>query len=119
MPKATKKSTKQIVESVGFLDNANAVHALAYFPYFIGPIAMFFLGKTDKKKAMHHIMRAAIIAVVVVVLYMILNDFVSRIVTLAYLAGSAFFAWKAYNGEEVSIEILDSVEDKINQQIKK
>jgi len=43
MPKATKKTTKQIVDSVGVLENANTVHALAYFPFFIGPIAMFFL----------------------------------------------------------------------------
>jgi len=68
---------------------------------------------------MHHITRAAIIAVAVVVLYMILNEFASRLVTFAYLGASGFFAWKAYNGEDVSIEILDSVEDKINKQIKK
>ena len=46
MTKQAKKSTKKIVESVGVLENANMVHALAYFPYFVGPIAMYFLGKS-------------------------------------------------------------------------
>jgi len=41
---------------------------------------------------MHHITRAAIIAVAVVVLYMILNEFASRLVTFAYLGASGFFA---------------------------
>lgn len=63
MAKQAKKTTKQIVDSVGVLDNANMVHALSYIPFFIGPVLMYFLGKSDKKKAMHHIKYAFLIAV--------------------------------------------------------
>ena len=117
--KKTTKTTKQIVDSVGVLEDANLVHALSYFPFFIGPVAMYFLGKTDKKKAMHHIKYALLIAIAVCVLFFILNGFVSRLVSLAYLTGSAYLAWKAYNWEEVTIEILDTVEEKIAEKVKK
>jgi len=119
MAKATKKTSKQIVDSVGILWEANVVHALSYFPFFIWPVAMYFLGKTDKKKAMHHIKYALLMAVGVVILFMLLNGFVSRVVSLVYLAASAYFAYKAYMGEEVQVEIFDTVEDKIAQTMKK
>ncbi len=35
MAKQAKKTTKQIVDSVGVLDDANMVHALSYVPYFV------------------------------------------------------------------------------------
>lgn len=119
MPKQTKKTAKQIADSVGVLDNANMVHALSYFPFFIGPVAMYFLGNTNKKKAMHHITYAFLIACGVTILFILLNEFFSRLVTLAYLIGSGYLAWKAYSGEEISIEILDTVEGKIAEKVKK
>jgi len=119
MVKATKKTTKQVVNSMGVLENENMVHALAYFPFFIGPIAMYFLGKTNKKKAMHHIKYAALIAVAVFVLFILLNEFFSKLVSLVYLVGSAYLAWKAYSGEKVTIDILDTVEEKIAEKVKK
>ena len=68
MVKAVKKpSTKKVVSPTSILEKPNMVHAMAYFPYLIGPIAMYFLGQTDKKAAMHHIKYAVIIAVFVIV----------------------------------------------------
>jgi len=119
MPKTTKKTSKDVVNSMWVLNDANMVHALSYFPFFIGPVAMYFLWKTDKNKALHHIKYALLMAIAVVVLFMILNWFASRVVTLAYLAASGYFAFKAYNGEVVKVEIFDTVEDKISKTIKK
>ena len=116
------KSDKKVAKSSNgwdFLEKQNVVHALSYFPYFVGPIAMFFLAKTDKNKAMHHIKYSAIIALVVVVLFFILKGFIANAVNLAYIAGSVYLAWKAYNGEEVNIEILDNIEDKISETVTK
>jgi len=119
MTKQAKKSTKKIVESVGILENANMVHALAYLPYFIGPIAMYFLGKSNKKATMHHIKYAILMAIGVVVLYLLLNDFFSKIISLVYIVASAIFAYKAYMGENVKVEIFDTIEGKISEKIKK
>jgi len=123
MPKATNKTTKKTVKdiklAVWVLDNENLVHALSYFPFFIGPIAMYFLGNTNNVLKMHHIKYALLMAVAVLVLFMILNWFASRVVTLAYIVASGYFAFKAYNGEIVKVEIFDTVEDKISKTIKK
>jgi len=119
MAPSTKKTTKQIVESVGFLENKNMVHALAYVPYLIGAISMYFLGKTDKKAAMHHIKYSALMAIGVFILYALFNDFTSRIVSLIYIGASCFFAYKAYMGEDVNVEIFDTIEEKISEKIKK
>lgn len=45
MAKTAKKTTakKAAAKSTDFLENANIVHALSYFPYFIGAAAMYFL----------------------------------------------------------------------------
>jgi len=119
MPKTTKKTSKDVVNAVWILEHPNTVHALSYFPFFIWPIAMYFLGKTDKKKAMHHIKYALLIAVAVSILYMLLNGFVSRILSIVYVVWSGYLAYKAYIWEAVKIEILDSVEEKITQTVKK
>ena len=115
--KATKSPSKKAVakKEVTFLENANIVHALAYFPYLIGAISMYFLGKTNKKAAMHHIKYSAMLALVALVLIVLLRGFFAQIVSLAYLVLSGFFAWKAYNGEEVKVEILDTIEGKISE----
>jgi len=119
MPKTTKKTSKDVVNAMWVLDDANTVHALSYFPFFIGPVAMYFLWKSDKDKALHHIKYALLMAVAVLVLFMILNPFIARVVTLVYLWASGYFAFKAYNGEDVKVEIFDSVEDKISKSMKK
>lgn len=119
MPKTTKKTTKDVVWAMWVLEDANTVHALSYFPFFIGPVAMYFLWKTDKKKALRHIKYSLIMAGAVVVLFMILNDFMSRLVTLAYVWASAYFAYKAYMWEEVKIDILDTVEEEFHKRTKK
>jgi uncharacterized paraquat-inducible protein A len=68
---------------------------------------------------MHHIKYSALMAAVVFILTFVLNGFFMKLVALAYLAVSAYFAWKAYNGEEVHVEILDTIEDKITEKVKK
>ena len=41
------------------------------------------------------------------------------VVSIAYLVISALFAYKAYRGEKVEVEILDVIEDKISEKIQK
>jgi uncharacterized membrane protein len=122
MAKATKKPAAKKaapVASGDFLENANIVHALAYVPYLIGAVAMYFLGKSDKKAAMHHIKYSALIAFGVIILAFVLNGFFMKLVALGYLILSAYFAWKAYKGEDVHVEFLDTIEDKIAETVKK
>ena len=122
MAKTTKKAPKKSTAKTGsndFLENANMVHALSYFPYFIGAVSMYFLGKSDKKKSLHHIKYSAMLALVAFVLIVLLRGFFAQIASLAYLVISGFFAWKAYNGEEVKVELLDTIEDKISEKVKK
>lgn len=95
------------------------VHALAYLPYFIGAVSMYFLGGTDKKAALHHIKYSALIAAAVVILLLVLNSFFASVLTLVYLGASIFLAYKAYSGEAVNIEILDTIEEKISEKVKK
>ena len=67
------KKVSSPVSTPSILDQANMVHAMAYFPYFIGAVAMYFLGNTDKKQAMHHIKYSAMIAFVAMILIVILK----------------------------------------------
>lgn len=125
MPKTTKKAapkksaSSETSGNATFLENANIVHALAYFPYFIGAIAMFFLGKTDKKALLHHVKYSLILAFAAFVLFVILNGFFANVVNIAYICFSVYLAYKAYNGEEVNVEILDKVEEEFNKRMKK
>lgn len=80
---------------------------------------MYFFGESDKKAAMHHITYSAMLAVAVMVSFLILNGFFANVVNLAYIGLSAYFAYKAYNGEEVKVEILDTIEGKISEKVKK
>ena len=94
MSKSDKKVSASSAPSI--LDQANMVHAMAYFPYFIGAIAMYFLGNTDKKQAMHHIKYSAILAVIAMLLIIILKGVFGTLVSIAYLVVSGIFAYKAY-----------------------
>lgn len=116
MPKTTKKSAPK--SNNNFLAQANVTSALSYFPYLIGAIAMYFLAE-DKKNTLHHVKYSAMMAVAVIVLMFVLNGFFAGVLNLAYWGVSFFFAWKAFNGEEVKVEILDSVEEKISEKINK
>lgn len=115
----TDKKTATPGNTPSILDQANMVHALAYIPYFIGAVAMYFLGNTDKKQALHHIKYSAMIAFVAMILIVILKGFFGMVVNIAYLVISALFAYKAYKGEKVEVEILDVIEDKISEKIQK
>ena len=118
MSKSDKKGAS-LSTTASILDQANMVHALAYIPYFIGAVAMYFLGNTDKKQAMHHIKYSAMIAGVAMILILVLKGFFGMVVSVAYLVISALFAYKAYRGEKVEVEILDVIEDKISEKIQK
>ncbi len=118
MVKTDKKAPKKTGSNI--LEQANMVHALAYIPYGVWAIAMFFLALSDKNKAMHHIKYSGIIAVAAILGHVLLNgSFIGWLIFPAYIAGSAYLGWKAYNGEEVTIELLDSVEEKIEGAVKK
>jgi amino acid transporter len=101
------------------LDQPNMVHAMSYFPYFIGAVGMYLLWNTDKKQALHHIKYSAIIAAIAVLLMIIADDFWDYIFNVAYVIASGFFALKAYKWEKVEVEIFDVLEDKIAEKIKK
>lgn len=58
----SKEKKNQTVEKASPLETQNIVHALAYFPYFIGAIGMFFLAKTEKKALLHHVKYSAFLA---------------------------------------------------------
>lgn len=121
MAKTTKKTTKtpKVTNPASILEQENLMHALSYFPYFLGAAFVFFLGKTDKKKALHHIKYSLLISVAVVILMFILNSFFMSLLNLAYLGVSIFLALKAYKGEEIQVEILDTIEGKISEKVKK
>lgn len=123
MAKTVKKTTaKKGAASKAYstpLENPSIVHALAYFPYFIGAVAMYFFGDSDKKAALHHIKYSFILSVAVLILLLILNSFFMSIVSLVYIGASIYLAFKAYKGEEVKLEILDTIEDKISETVKK
>lgn len=123
MAKTTKKTSTKKSSSpevyANLLDNPSVVHAFAYFPYFIGAVAMYFFGNSDKKAALHHIKYSFLLSLSVVILLLILNSWVMSVVTLVYIGASIYLALKAYKGEEVKLEILDTIEDKISETVKK
>ena len=102
-----------------FLEKQSNVHAIAYIPYFIGAALAFFLGKTDKKMIMHHVKYSLILSVAAVLLLVILNGFFASLISLAYLGLSGYFGFKAYKGEAVTVEILDTIEEKISEKVGK
>jgi len=121
MAKATKKAApkkKAASSSSDIWERVNVQNALAYVPY-LGAIVMYVWKRPSKGDLLHHIKYSALILVGITVLCILLNGFFGQLATLAYLGLSGFFAWKAYNGEKVSIEILDTIEDKISEKVKK
>ncbi len=102
-----------------FLDNPSIVHALAYIPYFVWAALMFFFWKTEKKEVMHHIKYSLFLAVATIVLTILLDGFFDKVLVLGYLAVSGYFAYKAYNGEKIEVEVFDMIENKITEKISK
>lgn len=85
MAKTTKKVAKKVAATGEFLEKANNVHALAYVPYFVGAAVMYFLGKSDKKAAMHHIKYSAILAGIFLIIVLVANGYIQSIANVAYL----------------------------------
>ncbi len=129
--KKEKKQTKTVSETSSsstetissnswtFFAEQKNVNAISYVPYFIGPaIAYFFSETNDRKQMMHHINYSIILAVVAVILIVLLKWFFGSIVNFSYIAASIYFGMKAYKWEEVKVEILDSIEEKISEKVK-
>jgi len=122
MAKTSKKTTKEKVKSVAsgsILEEQNLMHAASYFPYLIGAIFVFFLWKSDKKKALHHVKYSAILAIGAIILVILLKGFFASVVNFAYIGISIFLAFKAYKWEKVTVEILDTIEEKISEKVGK
>ncbi len=126
--KKTEKKVQKWVEEIQedvvlwamwFFSEQKIIDAIAYIPYFIGPVIAYFLWKADKTRTLHHIKYAFILAVWAIVLTLVLNSFFSGIINLAYIIASAFFGFKALRGDDVQIQIFDSIEDKLIEQVKK
>ena len=95
-------------------------HSFCYFPYFIWPIAMFFLAETDKKKTMIHIKYSAIIAFVVIVLHVFVSGSILGFLLFPwYVWLSVWLGVKAYNWDKIQIDFIDSLEDSVQEKIKK
>lgn len=109
-----KASPKQDI-----LSQESTTHSLTYIPYFIGPVLMFFLASSDKKKLFVHIKYSSVIALWAIVLMIMFNTFFTWVLSVAYLCLSILLAYKAYNGEKIQIDFIDSLEDKVQEKIKK
>ena len=95
---------------------------MSYFPYFIGAICNVFFSENLIKKQQCIILHIQLcIAVCSNGSHsLFLNGFFANVVNLAYIGEYLhIFAYKAYNGEEVKVEILDTIEEKISEKVKK
>lgn len=101
------------------LSQESMTHSLSYIPYFIGPIVMFFLADTNKKKLLVHVKYSAIIAWAVIILTIMLNVFFAYLLHVVYIWLSLYLWYTAYNGENIQIDFIDTLEDKVYENIKK
>lgn len=88
MSKSEKKAPVESQKNI--LDQANLVHALSYIPFFLGPIAMYFLANTDKKQALHHIKYSLMLAIGATLLLIVLDDFFGYVFNMAYVGTSLY-----------------------------
>ncbi len=104
---------------VSFLNKQNIVHALAYFPFFVGAISMYFLAQTNKEALLHHVKYSLLLSVGILILIFLFNQFFANISILLYIGLSIYFAFKAFKWQEIEVELLDVIEDKIEGVFKK
>lgn len=93
----------------------NLKNALCYIPLF--SIVIFFAEdkKTDELKK--HIKYAVFLLIAYVLLYMFLWWAFGAILALLYLWLSWFLWYKAYNWENIDLEIVDDIEKKIKDKM--
>lgn len=102
------------------LSREEFTHTFSYFPYFIWPVVMFFLADSDRKKLMVHIKYSAIIAFVVVVWHIVLSwSILGFLLFPWYVWLSIWLGLKAYNWDKIQIDFIDSLEDSVQEKIKK
>lgn len=92
---------------------------MSYIPYGVGALAMYFSHGNTEKKQHFIILNTLMIAVAAIVCLVIFWMTFWYILNLAYIVLSVYFGWRAYNGQEVEVEFLDVIEDKITETIKK
>ena len=114
MATTPKKSKKDLLSREEF------THACAYVPYFFWPVLMFFLADTDKKKILVHIKYSAVMAFVVVVWHIVLSWSILGFLLFPWYVGlSIWLGLKAYNWEKIQIDFIDSLEDSVQEKLKK
>ncbi|MDA9128985.1 hypothetical protein N9J72_00725 [Candidatus Gracilibacteria bacterium] len=120
MEKHDKKvEPKHLHTGPSFLEKQENINAIAYIPYLVGPALAFFLGKTDKRMLKHHIKYSLVFFLIALILTVILADFFKGITTICYIVVSGYFAYKAYSGELIKIDVFDTVEEKIHDKMGK
>ena len=112
------KSKGKVADTLSFFEKENVVNALTYFP-FAWALVVYLWKRPSKGGLLKNIKYSGLLAVGTIVLCILLNTLFTSILNIAYLGVSIFFAWKAYNGEKIKVEILDTIEGKISEKVKK
>lgn len=107
-------------ENKEFSQSENFKNALCYIP--LVAFVLFFTEKTKTVAMKKHIKYGAILSLTYIVLYFImglvfLGGF-RGIVFLVYIALSGFLIYKAYKGQEIKIEYIDTLEKKVQENMK-
>ncbi|MDD3646251.1 MAG: hypothetical protein PHH06_02465 [Candidatus Gracilibacteria bacterium] len=93
----------------------NLKYALCYIPFF--SIVIFFIEDKKTDELRKHIKYAIFLLLAYILLYMFLGWMMGAILSLLYIIISVFLGYKAYNGENVDLEIIDDIEKKIKDKM--
>lgn len=89
----------------------NLKHALCYIP--VVAFVLFFTEDNKSTNLMKHIKYGGALFVFYFVLSFILPWPLASLLSLVYIGIAGVFGYKAYNGENVDIELIDDLEGKI------
>ncbi len=95
--------------------NDNVKNALCYIP--LVAIVLFFVEQKKSKELVKHINYWIILFFAYLIINYFLHFLFGWIIFLVYVLISAYLWYKAYNGEEVQVEYIDKLEDKIKDSI--
>lgn len=97
----------------------NLKYAMCYIPFLA--IVMYFIEDKKTKELKKHINYWIILFVGLIIANIVLKalflGFFTVFTTLVYVIISAILAYKAFSWEEISIEVLDSIEKKVDTQL--
>lgn len=92
--------------------NANLKNMFCYIPFVA--FVLFFLEKNKSPELLKNIKYGAGLFVVYILLDMVLRLFeLSSILFVIYLIASIYLGYKAYIGDDIELEGMDVIEDKI------